>query len=250
MYGLSRKGRDLAAKGCDRMRIATWNCKMGFKKKADAFFSLMPDIAVVPECSEVSVVCLREQGYRTLWFGSNPRKGLGVICSNEWEIRAIQPPEQEWIVPIEVKGPTPFTLIAVWACRMGTRKADCYVGLVYRALKSHPEFFAHRDVVIAGDLNSNRIWDDERAVGNHSAVVALLREHGLVSGYHQHFNEAHGEEKQPTFYLHHHLQRAYHLDYIFVPQRWVSRLSSVAVGEYSRWSHWSDHCPMVVDLRD
>jgi len=58
------------------MRIITWNCQMGLDKKADALLSLNPDIAVVPECSEKSIVALQQRGFCTLWFGSNPNKGM------------------------------------------------------------------------------------------------------------------------------------------------------------------------------
>lgn len=57
------------------MRIATWNCQMGLDKKMDALLSLGPDLAVVPECSEKSVIASRQRGLSTLWFGSNLLKG-------------------------------------------------------------------------------------------------------------------------------------------------------------------------------
>src|ERR1035438_10304368 len=109
------------------MRIVAWNCQMGFDKKVDAFRSLNPDLAVISECSQKSALALRSHRYETLWFGSNPQKGLAVLCRGGWAIKAIQEPEHQWIVPIRVgAGPITFTLIAVWACRMGSAKANQY----------------------------------------------------------------------------------------------------------------------------
>jgi len=103
------------------MRIATWNCQMGLDKKMDALLSLDLDVAVVPECSEKSVIAFRLRELSTLWFGSNPHKGERIICRQEWPIRALPQPERKWIVPVEIDSPTPFILIAVWACAVGGR---------------------------------------------------------------------------------------------------------------------------------
>lgn len=62
------------------MRIATWNCQMGLDKKMEALLSLDADVAVVPECAEKSVIAFRQRGLSTFWFGSNPNKGVAIIC--------------------------------------------------------------------------------------------------------------------------------------------------------------------------
>jgi hypothetical protein len=158
----------------------------------DALLSLDLDVAVVPESSEKSIVAFRQRGLRTLWFGSNPHKGLGIICRQEWPIQALPQPEQEWIVPVEVTSPTPFTLVAVWAC--APSREDRYIRQVCLAFMAHPEWFNGNPVVVAGDFNSNKIWDAKREVGNHSDVVKFLDERGLVSAYHETFDESQGTE--------------------------------------------------------
>jgi len=223
---------------------------MGFDKKVDALLSLNPDIAVVPECSQKSALALQQRGFNTLWFGSNPHKGLGVICRRDWPIRALPQPDQKWIAPIEVESPTPFTLVAVWACVAGDKRADRYIGQVYGYLTAQLGWFDGHPVVLAGDLNSNKIWDAKREVGNHTAVVKLLEERGLVSTYHEHFDEPQGGESRRTLSMFRHADKPYHIDYIFIPRVWLSRLTKVEVGEYSQWSKLSDHCPLVAELRD
>jgi exodeoxyribonuclease-3 len=113
---------------------------------------------------------------------------------------------------------------------------------------SHPEWFDGTPVVLAGDLNSNKIWDAERLVGNHSDVVKILAERGLVSGYHEFFGEAQGAESRPTIYFYRHADRPFHIDYIFIPREWAPRLKAVDIGGYERWSKLSDHCPVTVDI--
>jgi hypothetical protein len=67
-------------------------------------------------------------------------------------------------------------------------------------------------IIIAGDLNSNSIWDEEGGHGDHSAVVNLLGQHHLVSAYHCFFSERQGEEARPTLYFWHRQERGYHTD--------------------------------------
>ena len=221
---------------------------MGLHKKADALCSLNPDLAVIPECSEISAIALQDRGFESLRFGSNPLKGIGIFCRKGLSIRALHQPHQNWIVPVAVDAPEPFTLLAVWACKMGDGRAESYIGLVYQALMSHPEWFGSTPVLLAGDLNSNRIWDAKREVGNHSDVVRVVAERGMVSAYHEFFGEAQGAETRRTFYQFRHEHRPYHIDYIFLPREWASRLRSVNVGDFERWSKLSDHCPVVVEL--
>jgi exodeoxyribonuclease III len=230
------------------MRIVTWNCQMGFDKKAGALLSQNPDVAVVPECSERSALALQQCGYEALWFGSNPLKGLGVFSRKGWSIRALTQPRQKWIVPVEIDAPTPFTLLAVWACGTAIKNASDYIGRVHDALVSHPEWFDGAPVVLAGDLNSNKKWDKQRKVANHSHVVEILADRGLVSGYHEFFNEAQGAESRPTSHLYRHADKPYHIDYIFIPREWAPRLQTVDVGSYEQWSKLSDHCPVTVDV--
>jgi endonuclease/exonuclease/phosphatase family metal-dependent hydrolase len=143
-----------------------------------------------------------------------------------------------------------FTLIAIWACRVGNRTANQYIGQVNQALLSHPQWLSKGPVVLAGDFNSNQIWDPKWPLGNHSSVVRLLEKSGIVSGYHRFFMEEQGNESHPTAYLYRHQTKPYHIDYIFIPEKWAPAIKSVEIGEFSTWSRHSDHCPMIVDLAD
>ena len=41
----------------------------------------------------------------------------------------------KWVIPVRVNGAVDFNLLAVWAYPVGTKRADNYVGEVYRCLK-------------------------------------------------------------------------------------------------------------------
>ena len=139
-----------------------------------------------------------------------------------------------------------FNLLAVWACPVGTKRADNYIGEVHRCLVKHRGWFSKSPVVAAGDFNSNVQWDANRPGRNHTEVVRLFDGHGLISAYHSHHGEKQGAETQPTYYFYRHQDKPFHIDYVFVPKGW--RLKSVEVGSFQEWGQLSDHVPVVVDL--
>jgi exonuclease III len=44
-------------------------------------------------------------------------------------------------------------------------------------------------------------------------------------------------------------RRPYHLDYLFLPQAWLSRLKTLQVGAADAWLAYSDHVPVVADVQ-
>jgi exonuclease III len=230
------------------MKIVTWNCQGGFAKKAEHIFSDAPDIAVIQECSKRSAETVAYEGYRARWFGKNASKGLGVFYREEWKLRLLAKSDQTWIVALAVKGSENFTLIAVWACAVEGKRLESYVGQIHQSLLAHPEWFKSGRVVMTGDFNSNAIWDKNRSA-NHSSMVRALAAHGLMSAYHDTHKEEHGSESKPTFYLYRKPDRKYqfHLDYVFVPAAWRSRMR-MQVGSHADWCSLSDHCPLMVEV--
>jgi exodeoxyribonuclease III len=229
------------------LRIVTWNCGMALARKVPSLFALNPDIAVVQECSKKSVDVLASQGFSGLWFGANLNKGVAVFCSKEFAVQGVGKPFGKWVVPVRVCGAVvDFNLLAIWACPVGTKRADNYIGQVYRCLVEQRGWFSKPPVVVAGDLNSNSQWDANRPGRNHTEVVRLFESHGLISAYHAHNGENQGSETRPTYYFYRHQDKPFHIDYVFVPKDW--RLKSVEVGSFGEWGKLSDHVPVVVDV--
>ena len=134
--------------------------------------------------------------------------------------------------------------------RLQNSHALSYIGQIYEAFVRNPRWFSDNQVVVAGDFNSNKIWDKERAVGNHSAVVEFLERHQVLSAYHRFFSEQQGDETRPTHYFWHRKERGFHIDYVFIPEPWIPAIKAIEVGEHADWSKFSDHVPVVVDVQD
>ncbi len=243
---------------------------MALGKKRELLYQLRPDIAVIPECSRDSMLACRQDGFDTCWWGENKHKGLGVLAAKPWALDAAYPagrlsgkrppaqqqsvqrqPIQKWIAPVKIRGPQDFLLLSVWACPVGSVREQNYVGQIYEAIMKHPRWFAEElPTVICGDFNSNTIFDPGRKKKTHSSVVQLLADRGLTSVYHEFFSERHGEETRPTYYFWHREERSFHIDYIFIPRTWMSRVVDFEVGVYGQWRPASDHMPIVVDIAE
>jgi hypothetical protein len=222
---------------------------MAFSRKRHLLGDLGADIAVVPECSKNSNCARVDDGFDCRWFGGRPKKkGLGVLVAKPWRIARTGKPRNRWVVPLWIDGPAKFLLLAVWTTRVPGSEAKSYIGQAHEALSRNPQWMRRNRVVAAGDFNSNKIWDGPKTLNGHSAVVKLLEGHGIVSAYHEFFSERQGEEKRPTHYFWHRKTRGYHIDYVFLPSRWVKRIKIVEVGKYLRWAKLSDHVPLVVEI--
>jgi hypothetical protein len=225
------------------MRLVTWNCARGpYAKKVPLLDSLAPDIAVIQECARPTI-----ESDQCLWFGDNPRQGLAVEVYGEYRLRALPQLEvPKYVIPVEVKGPANFLLFAVWA----KHNPSCrYIEGVVKAIRQYREHFSQFETVLIGDLNSNAIWDSHHTLDlNHTALVELLDECGLVSSYHAKRHEAHGKEAQPTYYMYGRQTRPYHIDYCFIPKGWASGIQRVEVGAYDDWRGSSDHRPLLVEV--
>jgi exonuclease III len=219
---------------------------MAFRNKSSILFDQEPDIAIVPECSEQDSKNSCPDGYSSLWFGKNVNKGVAIFCRSNWTIHAIEPPIHPWVIPLQVRGIVDFTLIAVWSW-LEQMDYAAYVARVKTALADNPKWFDSGSVVIAGDFNSNCQWDHITA-GGHTALVSELDSRGLMSSYHVHYDEIQGQETRPTFYMNRKVHLPFHIDYVFIPKEWRDLLRGLSVGEHAKWSAYSDHCPIIVDL--
>jgi exodeoxyribonuclease-3 len=233
------------------MRVIAWNCNMAFRKKAEAVLALKPDILVISECECVEKLKFPagiEQPSAVLWFGTNPHKGLAIVAYNGIKLSLLDchRPYLKTIAPIRVTaGDFSFTLIAVWANNPDDPDGQ-YVEQVWKAIHHYDDLLTSGPVVLAGDFNSNTIWDKKRRIGNHSEVVKHLEDRHIFSAYHLHHGQQQGKEQHPTFYLYRHLEKSYHMDYCFMSEDIAQRLEAVEIGEHAVWSAYSDHVPVIV----
>ena len=228
------------------MRLVTWNaCKGQFTNKAHYLDHLHADVAVIQEIARPA-----EPQPNVVWFGSNPNQGVAVVTRPPFLPRQTLQFDgvPRYVVPIEIEGPRPFLLFAVWTLGEDPHP---YVCAASKAIDAYTSMFTARDVVMLGDFNSNAIWDkDHPADLNHSSMVERLDKLGLVSAYHHFTDQRHGEETAHTFYLHWNESKKFHIDYCFLPKKWASSVRAVEVGSFVAWQRASDHRPMLIDLVD
>lgn len=115
---------------------------------------------------------------------------------------------------------------------------------MWKYLQLHKEKLKDKKVIIAGDFNSNAIWDKWDRWWNHSDVVNELEEIGIKSLYHHITNEEQGKETKPTFYLQRKLEKPYHIDYVFVSNHFINQNIKIELGNFDDWLENSDHMPV------
>lgn len=232
---------------------------MALDRKVDVLLDLAPDIAVVCECAEPERLRTRSRSAwmqsEPVWIGRNPHKGLAVFAFNGYAARLadLYQPSLRYVAPVHISGPTECNLLAVWAQNAsagGIRKYQ--LGPLRRALSRYRGFLGERPAVIAGDLNSNTIWDKPGWRINHSTKVRVMESMGLVSAYHAIRGEAHGKESEPTLYWRDRTRDGptYHIDYVFLPAPWIAKVRELTIGTFETWcgSGLSDHVPVIVDI--
>ncbi|MEJ5312927.1 MAG: endonuclease/exonuclease/phosphatase family protein [Anaerolinea sp.] len=233
------------------MKLVTWNCQGAFRKKYPALAALRPDVAVVQECESLERIPWKQGNapMSATWYGEKPTRGVGIFSWTgvSFQVSEMFDPTIHYAIPVEVKTPIPFHLIAVWTMKHADWRL-AYSGQAYRALGVYREFILSADTVILGDFNSNQRSTPRGRIGNHAVLAANLQTLGLVSAYHFATGEKTGMEKTPTFFRGRKAEQAGHIDYVFFPARWIRRLKRVEVGASAEWLEYSDHCPVVVEF--
>lgn len=224
-----------------RIRLVTWNCCRGaYDAKLNRLQCLETDIIVLQECGRPP-----ESDASAVWFGSNPRQGVGIIARPPFQVRA-EPARggSRSMFAARVLGPVEFTVVAVWAQREPT-----YSEALRRGLTTYRDVLLAGPCVLLGDLNSSVAWDTRHGRTDHHELERRLHEEfGLVSAYHAATGERPGAESRPTHFWRWQESAPFHLDYCYLPERWLPGLTGVTVGSYEEWADASDHRPVSVDV--
>lgn len=235
------------------MKLVVWNCRMALheRRKWHALAALQPDLAVVPEAANPrQPMCadLLKATRSNVWVGPNENKGLAAMSFGSYALVPLPrlADERHDALAVRVVGPGGFNfiLVAVWA------RAPKYVEHLHDVLDTYEPLLRAHDVVLAGDFNSNSLWDRRHGKKNHTRLVARLHEFGLESAYHVTRTEAHGAETEKTYQASGPDRRQYHIDYVFLPRSWRPRLLGCGFGDAPTWFQLSDHRPMLVELAD
>jgi exonuclease III len=231
------------------MKLITWNSAMRFRDKLVTILPLKPDILVIPECEAKEKwkdPTKLQPINQFLWFGENKNKGIGIFTLSDkfhLQLHPLYNKDFRFIVPLIVTGMEDFILFAVWT-QNTPKKSESYIGQLYLALKYY-ESLLKAPCIIAGDWNSNKLFDYMKRIGTHSDVVEYLQDANIYSAYHQYYEEKHGQESWPTYYFRKEVGRPFHLDFVFASECILKRLRSLEIGRYEEWIKSSDHLPIA-----
>jgi len=226
---------------------------MAFRKKADYILALNPDILIIPECEHPDKLRLGENmrlPTDVIWYGTNTNKGLAVFSYRNYklELLDIHNPELRYVLPLRVtNGPVYFTLFAIWANNPQDKDGP-YITQIWKAIHFYDNQILDNKTILAGDFNSNTVWDKFYRKGNHSTVVEKLAQKNIFSTYHKFYSQEQGKECHPTLFMYRHQNKPYHIDYCFASSDFIEKLINVEVGLYDDWKHCSDHKPLSVEF--
>ena len=149
------------------MKIIEWNCQGAFRKKHGSILSHKPDILVVPECEseeKLKFGKLTPKPNEFIWFGDSPNKGIGIFSYSNYKLELLPSynPNFRYIIPIKVtKGDNSFLLFAIWAMDNKEFPEARYIGQIWLAINYYQKLL-HLPIILTGDFNSNKIWDDKK----------------------------------------------------------------------------------------
>ncbi len=229
------------------MRLVTWNCNGAFRRKFHRLDALAADVLVVQECEDPaqSTAEYRAWAGAHMWVGYGKNKGIGIFPRRGQSIERLAWPDHgfELFLPVRVGGDV--DVLGVWTQQTSQFG---YIGQFWHYLQAHMTALRPSSI-IAGDFNSNTIWDRPRRSWNHSHCVRELEISGFRSLYHHLTREEQGREIQPTFYLHRHVTKPYHIDFVFAHlDRLGGNTVDARVGDVDDWLAWSDHMPITVNI--
>lgn len=235
------------------MKIITWNCNGAFRKKFHALLQFNADIIVIQECenpAESKDLEYNNWAKNYLWIGDSKNKGLAIFAKEKINLQPLdwtnnfKDHSVKHFLPCLINND--FQLLAVWTHQNNSPNFG-YIGQFWKYLQVNKSNF--KKILIAGDLNSNTIWDEWDRWWNHSDVMKELEEINIKSLYHKFFNELQGKETKPTFFLQRNPSKPYHIDYCLSSYDFTQKLKDVEVPEFDKWHHLSDHVPMIITFK-
>lgn len=232
------------------LKMLTWNCGGAFRQKYQAVQEVDPDIWIIQECEDPSQVKKSSTAYQDycanfLWTGENKHKGLGIFAKPGLSLEPINLNQiyrgrmLKWFLPFTINHT--IKALAIWN-HHNDAKAFTYIGQFWLLLEQNKNLL--EDFIMLGDFNGNARWDHWDRWWNHTDCVNALKALGISSVYHTLNNQKHGEESDPTFFMHRNPKKPYHIDYVFSPEQHIEN-SEMTIHSSPGWLELSDHLPIT-----
>ena len=224
-----------------QLKIVSWNCNGKFREKFNEIIEENADIYVIQECEDPSQSSEEEYrefaGDNYIWTGHLHYKGLGIFAREDVKLERIEDNgEFSHFIPLRINAE--FNLLGVWAMKD-------YVEMIHDYFDANEELF-DENLVVCGDFNSNEVFNDHHPEDkNHTVLNEKLEAKGLKSVYHAITRENQGEETSKTFYMARHLNRPFHLDFVYAGANMVKEFEIL---DHYKWINVSDHLPLVFRL--
>ena len=224
-----------------QLKIVSWNCNGKFREKFNEILEEDADIYVIQECEDPAQS--NEEEYREfagdnyLWTGHLHYKGLGIFAKEDVKIDRIDDNgDYQHFIPVRVNDE--FNLLGVWAMKD-------YVEMIHDYFDANEELFGE-NLVMCGDFNSNTVFNNHHPEDkNHTVLDEKLQSKGLRSVYHEITREKQGEETSKTFYMARHLNKPFHLDFVYAGENMVKEFNIL---DHYKWINVSDHLPLVFKI--
>ncbi|MCB9173823.1 MAG: endonuclease/exonuclease/phosphatase family protein [Flavobacteriales bacterium] len=234
------------------MKIVTWNCNGALRKKFSRLTELRADIYIVQECEDPSQS--KDKHYQDwasnyFWKGDSKNKGVAIFAKDNIKLECLEWDSEyknhyvKHFLPCRINNE--FNLLGVWTHQNNSPNFG-YIGQFWKYMEVNKAKFDN--MIIAGDFNSNTIWDQWDRWWNHSDVVNNLKKQKILSVYHKFNNEEQGKELQPTFYLQRKSEKPYHIDFIFCSEPILKQVTNFEIGEFDKWIEISDHLPLLMEI--
>jgi endonuclease/exonuclease/phosphatase family metal-dependent hydrolase len=233
------------------MRIVTWNLGCGppssqyRKRHAEAWRYLLeelrPDVAVVQEALVTKIDEARRDHSVTLCdLGPKVAAGTAILVRalGTRVAPAVAVSPQTYTATAEIITPAgPLTITSVHVYPGEQQHAD--MKRLVELLGSTPP---GRIVLVGGDFNAARRWDEVHGGKRYAAFFAAMK----TAGLHEVHWGVHGREVQSFWGRQ--MKEAYQDDHFFITNAWASRVRSCNVIDNEVVRRVSDHGPVEMEL--
>jgi exodeoxyribonuclease III len=229
------------------MKLVAWNCCTRDEKAAAYLRGLGTDVAALSEVGTSGI----GEGVDWHWNGGLEDRGV-AIAAFSGSFSEVQVTPARWgVAGLHDSG---ISLLGLWSSPAEKANATTCAAEVVSAVHASADLLTQHPGVVAGDLNS---FSFDKPFGK---AIDALAELGYISLYHHRTGEllqskTPHPETTPTFYMQWNKAKPYHIDYCFVSEKLLDRVTGFEIGGYDQTVKdgdgnviISDHVPLVLDL--